>query len=211
MPVIAEKNISPSTRIGIWEVQESLDELVSAFDAFDGDKKILDSFTHSFRKSQWLAVRLLLHALVPGEKIRYDDDGKPWPKNTEHFISVSHSGPLVAIMLSDLPCGIDIEHIRPKIDRIAPRFLSEAELRSAMTEPVTERLHVYWCVKEAAYKMNGRKNVSMRSDIFVEGLTDISSGKANVTLRSADILHKATANFERRGEYMLAWVLNNVQ
>lgn len=205
MPIIHRKNISSKSHLAIWEIKESVEELITLYRPDEDELNALNSFTHDHRKAQWLAVRSLLHELVPGEKIRYDENGKPWPKNSNCYISVSHSGPMVAIFICDAACGIDIEHIRPKIERIAPRFLNTEELAAAKKDPVVERMHAYWCVKEAAYKVNGKKNVSLRENISVSAFNYSDQGETNVEVNSGDHSFGTTVNFERNGEYMLAW------
>src|ERR1041384_160464 len=118
MPLIHRRELHPASLIGIWEVTETEEQLLSAYPCTENEKASLESYTHAFRRTQFLASRLLLHTLLPGVKIIYDENGKPFPDTQKEHISISHSGTLIAIMTDEVHCGIDIEFIRPKIEKI---------------------------------------------------------------------------------------------
>jgi phosphopantetheinyl transferase len=205
MPLIHKREIDSNAYFGIWEVTETENELLDLYPADETEISLLNSFTHSFRKKQFLASRLLLHTLFPTGKITYDANGKPWLNQPEIFISLSHSASFIAILIDKVHCGIDIEVIRPKIEKIVPKFLSEKEIEESKGENLTERLHIYWCAKEAMYKVYGKKNVSLRTDIFVNKVSPASSGKVGATLSHNGITVKRDVYYERFRECMLAW------
>ncbi len=205
MPLIHRRKISSTALLGIWEVVETEKELLGIYPANEAELAKLNSFTHSFRRTQFLASRLLLHTLIPGSKIIYDENGKPFPTKKSIHISLSHSGKLIALLMDKKKCGLDIETVRPKIERIASKFLSEKELPVALQEPIAERLHVYWCVKEAMYKVNGKKNVSLKTDIFVENVNNPASGTVKATLIHDGKSLSRNVHYERFGDCMLAW------
>ena len=208
MPLIELKTFSPASRLGIWETTEPLETLEQEYAFAANEAAVYQSFAHPFRKVQWLSVRLLLAQLLPGTRIVYDENGKPHPEGkSDVHLSVSHSASYIAVMISDRPCGVDIEIVREKIDRIAPRFLCEEELTAARRESVTERLHVYWCVKEAVYKVSGKKNVSLRTDIFVSTPEETHSGKVIASLRNGDEWTENPVQYERFRDCMLAWTI----
>ena len=203
MPLIHREDIRPGAFYGIWEVTETEAELETIYAVTSSERALIDSFTHEYRKKQFVATRALLGTLAPGERLRYDGNGKPWTESGSVFISLTHSGSYIAMMVDDADCGIDMETIRPKIERIAPKFLSEQELAEAGTD--LERLHVYWCVKEALYKVYGQKNVSLRRDIFVQKPEHPAPGVATATLRHASTLLTRAVRYEKFRECMLAW------
>ncbi len=205
MPLIHKREISPTATLGIWEVLETEAELTGSYPADHLELEKLKSFSHPFRRTQFLASRLLLHTLIPGSKIIYDENGKPFPDKKNMHISLSHSGKLIAMMIDENKCGIDIETIRPKIEKIAVRFLSDEELPFALQEPTIERLHVYWCVKEAIYKVNGEKNISLKTDIFVHQLNPTISGITSATLTKSGKSFSINVHYERFQDCMLAW------
>lgn len=210
MPLIEQKTLSPHSGIYIWQVTEEEQELMDAYRPDEPEKALLNSFTHTYRRRQYLATRLLIRCLGNDIRIRYDDYGKPYISKdmgteTLPHISISHSGEYIVLLTDHKSCGVDIETVRPKIERIAAKFLCEEELRFALREPFVERLHVYWCVKEALYKVYGKKNVSLRSNIFVNEAGDSIPGETLATLRHEDVLITRKIRFERFRECMLAW------
>jgi 4'-phosphopantetheinyl transferase len=205
MPLISRKDIREDAFIGIWEITETEAELLTLYPANAAELNTLNSYTHAFRRTQFLAARLLLHTLLPGTKIVYDENGKPFPENHTLHLSLSHSGKLIAMMIDANHCGVDIETIRPKIEKIATKFLCEEELKACEIAPVAQRMHVYWCVKEAIYKVKGRKNVSLKSDIFVETVLNPVSGTVKATLRNDGEIFSKNVSYEQFGDCMLAW------
>lgn len=203
MPLIHRRKIHAAAFIGIWEVTETAEELERIYVPTAEERTLLDSYTHAYRRSQFMATRALLETLEPGEQIRYDANGKPWPLNGSFYLSLSHSGPYITLMVDDVNCGIDMETVRPKIETIAPKFLSEAELAVAGSD--MERLHIYWCVKEAIYKVYGQKNVSLRRDIFVHKAEHTIPGIAVATLTHNGTTLTREVRYERFRECMLAW------
>ncbi|MDQ3108642.1 MAG: 4'-phosphopantetheinyl transferase superfamily protein [Bacteroidota bacterium] len=205
MPLIHKRNIRTDAVIGIWEVTETEEELLLLYPANAAELEKLNSYTHAFRRTQFLASRLLLHTLLPGVKIIYDVNGKPFPDDENMHLSLSHSGKLIAMMTDSKHCGIDIETIRPKIEKIASKFLSDEERAACTEEPVAQRMHVYWCVKEAIYKVEGAKNVSLKSDIFVENVYNPVTGTVKATLTHHGRSLSRNVYYEQFSDCMLAW------
>jgi 4'-phosphopantetheinyl transferase len=205
MPLIHRREISATCIIGIWEVEETEAELLSLYPADKSEQEKLNSYIHPFRRSQFLASRLLLHTLMPGLKIIYDENGKPFPDASTIQLSLSHSGKLIAMMIDEQHCGIDIETIRPKIERIASKFLNETELLACSQKDMIDIMHIHWCVKEAIYKVYGKKNVSLKTDIFVEHVNNPVNGIAKATLKHNGTLFSRDVHYEKFGDCMLAW------
>ena len=85
--------------------------------------------------------------------IDHAPDGSPRLKGVENppFISVSHSGRFAVIATNqDTPIGIDIEHWRNSLMKIASRFLT-AEQSSIYNS--SRRLLSAWAMKEAIFKV----------------------------------------------------------
>ena len=78
---------------------------------------------------------------------------------TEAWLAVSRRGPV----------GIDAEHPRPQLQRVAPRFLSP---REAASTPSLARLLLFWTAKEAVYKAAATPGLDMRHiEVDPEALT----------------------------------------
>ena len=91
--------------------------------------------------------------------LNFNDDGKPLLAEFPGIhISLSHSRNVVACMISERPCGVDVEECQePDLD-IMKRVLSEVEIKkvkeSASPDIIFARL---WTRKEALYKLMGSR------------------------------------------------------
>lgn len=167
MPLVDFKHLDTSSQIAIWNITESKETLQDALlnEGLSIDVQELVSSLHVLQK---LAVRLLLfHLLGLKTTLHYDSHGKPLlPKEWKGHISITHSKQMVAVMYHPHhSVGIDLEWMQEKIHRIFPRFTLPEEIGSKALS--TAHLYAYWCTKEAIYKCYGKKNVSLRNDIFI--------------------------------------------
>lgn len=91
--------------------------------------------------------------------IRTDANGKPYVNNADHIhFNLSHSGEYVACILSDRPCGIDVELMKEGNSKIARRFFPESEYRYILDgaeEMRKERFYEIWTAREAYSKLEG--------------------------------------------------------
>ncbi len=152
--------------MAVWKTEETLDDLLSLFAPSGEDQIILDGSRIESKKLEWVSARLALKALVPSLKyeVYKDQFGKPHLNLEGLYISISHAKGFGAAALSSIgPIGIDIEHERPQIYRIAHKFLHESEKPWA-GEDITKLTQI-WCAKEALYKLHGRTQL-----IFAEQL-----------------------------------------
>lgn len=115
--------------------------------------KVQQRFKSSKRQKEWLGVRLLLkHVLGSNVQIAYKSSGAPFLINSNKHISISHSGTLVAIALSNEKVGIDLQIISDKPLKIKSRFLSNAEIQMMGGQLDALTAVKLWCAKEAVYK-----------------------------------------------------------
>ena len=81
-------------------------------------------------------------------EICFDADGKPYLANGPHF-SLSHSASLAAVLISNQPCGVDIEKIDNNVGvKLAERCLCANEQGRDFFE--------CWTKKECLVKLDGR-------------------------------------------------------
>ena len=173
MPVYQLKNVSEFNKIGVWKITESETELSEQLINKGFVIKDKPNSPNKTRITQWLATRLLLTEFFDEVSINYTNLGKPY-LNNGWFISISHSNEFVAINLNkNNDCGIDIEKITPKIERIKHKFLNPSDLQNVTS---LEHLTLYWGAKEALYKYYGKKEVLFIENLFV---TNFSSNKNN--------------------------------
>ena len=101
--------------------------------------------------------RLSLEALP---EVRFDPGGKPVFVNRPLCFSLSHSGNLAAVLISDAPCGVDVEQLRPEVaERLHERCMSDAE-RARNCD-----FFELWTKKECIAKLDGRGQPSHPSEI----------------------------------------------
>ncbi len=165
MPVYQLKNVTKNVKLGIWYIDETIAELTKIATERGIYLKDLPQVKNENRIKQWLATRLLLNSFFTNATIIYDEKRKPFLSNGWN-ISISHSGDYVAIILNENDnCGIDIEKISNKVERIKHKFLNETDLKNITTE---QYLTIYWGAKEALYKYYGKKEVLFIENLFIE-------------------------------------------
>lgn len=115
-----------------------------------------------------LAARVLAHTVCPDFNILEKDEyGKPYFESTEHKISLSHAGDYAAFQLKENDdCGIDMEKITDRIERIKDKFMREDE--HPFLDYGLRGMYLVWCAKEALYKYYGLKALDFRKHMKVE-------------------------------------------
>lgn len=209
MPLLEVFSAGRYGRGAFWNVTEDETALRPLLWLSEEDEKRLASFTFPRRRAQWLASRVMLDQLLPGAAIDYDENGKPSLRaHPDIHFSLSHSHDQIAMILDTEPTGIDIERIRDGISRIAPKFMSDAERVACAGDDAELRMHVYWCVKEAAYKAPGQKGVSLKTNIFVSPVA-LPAGVAQCRYAFDATQFDFRVHYEQRGEFMTAYLLND--
>lgn len=123
------------------------------------------------KRLEWMAARLLLRTLVEEAGLTYnglhkDEFGKPYLKDNVHQISLSHSYPLVAAQIDRFhPVGVDVEQTKEKLLKIAHRVLNKSEEADAGSN--IQKNCIYWCAKEALYKIYGKRGLSFSEHLHV--------------------------------------------
>lgn len=197
MPV-TDKILTSDGIIHYWETNETSDELIAlcnsrAITAFNDIQ--LES-----RRKQMMVTALLHHELFPATQLNYAPTGKPYV-TSEDKISISHSGNIVIMMKSKSECGVDIEHIHPRIRKVRHKFLSDSEL--LITADLPDRiLAQFWTAKEAMFKVSGSDAVFMRSNIFVD---EIDNDQATAVLIDGAQKIIRRIRYHYKNEMVIAW------
>lgn len=155
MPVEFQKNITPHLTVSVWDVSESIDELLNNLSLNEDEIEELGNINHPKGKKQWLAARnLIAQTLSVQQHVIYNDLGVPYLKGQTANISLSHSGNRVAFSCNtDQETGIDIQQYNQKIFNIAPKFMNEFELNWAKEhKDFKHYLHLLWNFKESIFK-----------------------------------------------------------
>lgn len=152
----------------IWQTSESVDELHALFvEAATADAAAYAALSTDKRRKEWLAERLLLRcAFLRCDDIGHRADGSPYLTAGGAHVSISHSGPFVALSLSAAArIGIDLEQRGPRALRLREKFLSPGEYGYDEPEDAETAALTAWSAKEAAFKLFGRPGISLKNGI----------------------------------------------
>tara|TARA_B100000989_G_scaffold46264_1_gene29823 strand:+ start:264 stop:836 length:573 start_codon:yes stop_codon:yes gene_type:complete len=149
--------VNNNSKIGLWEINESMLKIIDIAEKLG--EQIPKNFTSLKRKKEWVCTRALLKKISGHSKIFYDSFGSP--KIDKKFISISHSKKLVAIILSNKNCAIDIEEISEKSKVLLSKFANKQNLDKKEST-------IVWSTKECIYKLHKRKKISFKKDIIVD-------------------------------------------
>ena len=172
MPLLLKKEENNNT-ILVWEISEPLENLISL--TYNTDCSHLKS---DKRKKEFLACRILLNHFDKNLKISYSENRSP-NLNNHQYISISHSGDLVCIIISEKEIGIDIEKISDKSIRLKEKFIN-----SHHTKLNKEKTTLIWSIKEAVFKFHEIGNVDFKKDISVPEFILKDSGEIDVVFKN---------------------------
>ncbi len=148
------------------------------------EKERYFEFQGEARKQEFVATRILRHALFGFKHIHYNEHGAPYIED-EGYISISHTKGAVAIAVSNSTAvGVDLELIGNRAKTISKKFLSERELNTLDTTSDLE-ITIAWSAKEVLYKLAGRKQIDFKKDLSIDKIT---SEKWQGIIRNPDIL-----------------------
>ena len=206
MPVIDDLNLSPKTRVVIWEINESIQDLKSKVILSEDSLKLLNQKKSGIHKKQFLAIRNIFKLLCVDDKdLKYDKAGKPiFSQNKK--LSISHSGNYAAVITSNYNVGIDIEKISDKAIKIKHKFL-QIELNYPI-EFDNQISLIYWNIKESIYKAMGIMGVDFKKNILALPL-DINATKCKSWYVNNDDIYSFETYFRISKNYTLAFVIKN--
>lgn len=173
MPLVHSETVTLGCQLMIWKLTESLEELQQTLPSFVDQEELLAT-SHPQKKREWMAGRILLNQLVSStgqtfQGLRKDEHGKPFLKNSTHYISLTHTIDYIAAVIHPTKqVGIDMERKHEKLLRTSRKYMTQSEMEQAQSDIPSHC--IYWCAKEAMYKLNGRKKVSFKDDITIKGV-----------------------------------------
>lgn len=170
MPLFQTIQCNEKTKILIWKITESFDELYRQVTLKEKTQRRLDGMKSDMHQRAFLSVRMLIQEMGFTDKdLHYDEFGKPY-FDCHNYISITHSHNFAAIIISEETVGIDMELQREKIIRIADKFTDyECDyLEPEKTEEYIKKLTVIWGAKEAIFKIRNEKGISFKDHIRVD-------------------------------------------
>ena len=206
MPIIYDLNLSPKTRVVIWEINESLQDLGSKVVLSEYSIKLLNQKKSEIQKKQFLAIRNIFKLLsIEDNEVKYDKVGKPIFSQNK-ILSISHSGNYAAVIISDHPVGIDIEKINGKAMKIKHKFL---QIELNYPQKLNNQMSlVYWNIKESIYKAVGITGIDFKKNILALPL-DINSSNCKSWYVNNDDIYSFETYFKISKNYTLAFVIKN--
>ena len=210
MAIAFIKQVDADTEFALWRIEEEADTLYRQLQLNEQEKAYVEQLANGKRHLHWLATRVLLRTMLDTSEYidcKIDSHGKPYLVNLPYHISLSHSFDYAAVMISkSRPVGIDIEQIKQKVERIAPKFLNPTERATISDENKIEHLYVCWCAKEAVYKCYGQKEVSFLDNIALLPFSFATEGSLGVNLHKGEINLDYKVEYLQYEDYMLGYV-----
>ncbi len=152
---------------------EESPERLSSVVLTPAEQKIFTGFRYSKRRCEWLGGRLAVKAAwlyITGREpspeamqalgVLPDSHGRPLPAHNgdrDLSISISHSSGFgVGMASTALSCGVDIQEISTRLQRLTSRFAGQGELAllhdTLAAQAEDTRLTMLWAAKEAIKK-----------------------------------------------------------
>jgi phosphopantetheinyl transferase len=208
MPFYQSIQINESTNAYFWQITEDVTSLFRAVSLKDTSLFRLESMKSEAHQCGFLAVRMLLQHLDYNDfDLTYDTLGKPHLSDGKH-ISISHSHEFSCICISDGVIGIDLEKLKEKTLKIAPRFMDINHLENLSIEKQIEKATVIWGVKEAVFKIKNEKGISFPKHIS-ERKFDLKDRKCVAELRFNNQLETFSVQFYPVESYIFVCAIPN--
>ena len=179
------------SRVGVWQITESEEELKALASVPSDEQEEISYIKNESLRKQKLAVRCLLDALFE-EKVylSHHDNGKPYIENSAMNISITHTNRYVAVILNPTDeVGIDCESLDRVFSAVKKKALSEDEIEEVEDldeDERNEQLAIYWCAKEAVYKMISQYGVDFAEQIEIDDFRLRGEGELEATFTDKD-------------------------
>lgn len=210
MALYLKKELEDRTRIGVWQVTETEEELRALSSTPTDEMEEISYIKSEKLRKQKLAVRALLNEMFEDKVyLSHHDNGKPYIENSVTNISITHTEKYVAVILNDNEdVGIDIESLDRDFSAVEKKALSEDEIDDLEDdEKRNEQLAIYWCAKEAIYKKISQYGIDFSEQIEVEEFRYKGEGELEATFTHKDgheeELELGYMTFDR---HLLVWV-----
>ena len=188
MPLHKVIYLSNNTKLYLWKITEDFDALFKEVRLKDSSLKRLEDMKAESHQKGFLAVRMLLqHLDYTDFDLYYDEFGKPHIKPQgcsikEVEISISHSNDFSAVVISEQKVGLDLEQLKEKTLKIAPRFMDVSHLENLSEEEKIKKATVVWGIKECIFKIKNEKGISFPNHIFEDDF-NFEDKKATAVLK----------------------------
>ena len=176
------------SRVGVWKITESEAELRTMTSIPSDELEEISYIKNESLRKQRLAVRALLDTMFE-EKVylSHHDNGKPYIENNAINISITQTDQYVAVILNDEDeVGIDCESLNRDFSAVEKKALSDEEIVDLEDEQKNEQLAIYWCAKEAIFKLTSQYDVDFAEQIQIDGFRYRNEGELSATFTDKD-------------------------
>ena len=209
MGLYLKKELENEAVIGVWQITETEEELKELSSTPSDEMEEISFIRSESLRKQRLAVRALLNTLFDDKVyLSHHDNGKPYLENNPVNISITHTEKYVAVILHEEEnVGIDIESLDRDFSAVEKKALSEDEIDDLEDEKRNEQLAIYWCAKEAVYKLLSRYNVDFAEQIEIERFRPRGEGELEATFTSKDDEEEFDLEYITFDRHVLVWVV----
>ncbi|MCF6296994.1 MAG: 4'-phosphopantetheinyl transferase superfamily protein [Flavobacteriaceae bacterium] len=206
MPLYKIIKPNSETKIFIWNIEESFEELFQNITLNKMSLERVNGMKSQLHQRGFLSVRYLLkEAGYSDFDLFYTADGKPHLKDGQE-ISITHSHTFSAIIISNTSVGIDIEKNREKIKRIASKFIgSENDYLS--DENLVQQLTVIWGAKESLFKIHPDGGLLFKYHLPIESFT-LQDKKTKGWIKKDSFYEKYDIFFQQIEDFTLVYAMN---
>ena len=195
MAVVNIREVYPGVSLGLWQMDESPEQLFDLYPHLLPYRSSLDNkYKNDGRKLEFLAIRALMYEMlrVNGASkgllshagdFTHNGQGKPLFRG--YHVSISHTKGYAAIILSKKSeVAVDIEYMSDRVERIASKFLRKDERADSLDAKL-----VHWCAKETVFKLFSEENLLFEDmrvkpfDTMADWACDVENLKSGKTAR----------------------------
>jgi phosphopantetheinyl transferase len=152
MPILQKFHSYSNTKLILWKIEETEQELIHLLDLPLSEKQKLENRKTPNHRLEFLASRASLCSLgISIKNLHFKENGAPY-LDTQKFCSLSHTQNYSAAVVSQKQVGVDVEIYRENILKI---FL----------------LTRLWTAKESVYKAFGTAGIHFSSQIEVHSFS----------------------------------------
>ncbi len=195
MAVVNIREVYPGVSLGLWQMDESPEQLFDLYPHLLPYRSSLDDkYKNDGRKLEFLAIRALMYEMlrVNGASkgllshagdFTHNEQGKPLFRG--YHVSISHTKGYAALILSKKSeVAVDIEYMSDRVERIASKFLRKDERADSLDVKL-----VHWCAKETVFKLFSEENLLFEDmrvkpfDTMADWACDVENLKSGKTAR----------------------------
>ena len=209
MGLYLKKKLDNEAEIGVWQITETEEELIELSSTPSDEMEEISFIRSESLRKQRLAVRALLNTMFDDKVyLSHHDNGKPYIENNPVNISITHTAKYVAVILHEEEnVGIDIESLDRDFSAVEKKALSEDEIEDLEDEKRNEQLAIYWCAKEAIFKLLSRYNVDFAEQIEIERFRLRGEGELEATFSAKNEEEEFDLEYITFDRHVLVWVV----